>query len=252
MINNTIYNPFSLKGKKILVTGASSGIGRATAIECSRMGATLFITGRDKERLNQTFKELEGDGHVQIIADLTNNSQTEHLVDSLTEIDGVVHSAGVIPDSYISTFLVEEEDIIPIIKSNLIQVINLNSLLIQNRKLKKGGSIVHISSIIVKSPVICFSPYSISKGALLPYSKTLAAELTVKSIRVNTVLPAIIDTDMIKTTFGKQYINTDKDKYPFGYGQPEDVAWMCVYLLSDASRWITGSEFDMDGGYTLK
>ena len=247
-----MYNPFSLTGRTILITGASSGIGKAAAIECSRLGAKVCITGRNEKRLSETWMQLEGEGHMRHVADLTDMSQLEKLVDTLPPIDGVVHSAGIIPDHYTPASFIEEEDIMSIMRSNLIQITNLNSLLLQNRILKKGGSIVHISSFGVRYPIIGYSLYSMSKGALLLYSKTLATELIAKSIRVNAILPAMIDTDIIKNSFDSLHIDNDREKYPLGYGQPEDVAWMCIYLLSDAARWITGTEFDLNGGCTLQ
>ncbi len=239
------YNPFTLTGKTILVTGASSGIGRATAIECTRMGARVCITGRDAARLDETFRSLEGEGHIQLTADLTVEEQIVGMVKQLPLLDGIVHSAG------ITRFMLAKhiglDDIREVFDTNLNSVILLNRELLNTRRLNKGVSFVFISSVMHGTN---FHPgytlYSAAKGALLPVSDVLALELSAIKGRSNIVSPGAVETPMVEAF--EDYLDTDSARYQLGHGKPEDVAWMCVYLLSDAARWVTRSEFTIHGG----
>ncbi len=240
-----MYNPFSLAGKTILVTGASSGIGRATAVECSRMGARLCITGRDGKRLEETFLALEGEGHMQLTADLTDERQIADLVARLPMLDGIVHSAGVC--CFMPVRHIEAEDIRETMDINFTAVVILNRELILSNRLNTGVSFVFISSLMHCFSSSGYTLYAASKGALISVSLTLARELGHLKCRSNVVSPAMIDTPMA-LTLPEDVMMHDKARYPLGYGKPEDVAWACVYLLSDAARWISRSEFPIHGG----
>jgi NAD(P)-dependent dehydrogenase (short-subunit alcohol dehydrogenase family) len=247
-----MYNPFSLKGKTVFVTGASSGIGKAVAIEASKMGATVYITGRNKERLNDTFINLESGDHVQIIAELNTEKGISSLVDVVPGLDGIVHCAGI---SKPQLFQYSGQELL-----NEVMGINFNSPailsqeLLKNKKIRKGASIVFISSI---SGVYCSSlgssVYSASKGAINGLVKGMALELAPKLIRVNTVNPGMIDTNIFEAgSITHDQLKEDINRYPLKrYGKPEEVAFLAIYLLSDASQWVTGSCMVIDGGYTL-
>lgn len=245
-------NPFSLAGKIILITGASSGIGKAIAIECSKMGARIIITGRNKERLNETFSLLQGKEHQQIICDLKEEEGVNTIVNNLENIDGVVHCAGIakpLPFQFINNSVLAE-----VLRVNFMAPTLLSQQIVKSKKLKRNGSIVFISSI---SGVLCStvggSIYSASKGAVNGLVKGMALDLAPKGIRVNCVLPGMIDTNIFKNeTITQEQLDQDKKRYPLGrYGRPEEVAYAVIYLLSDASAWMTGSNVVIDGGYTL-
>lgn len=247
-----MYNPFSLYGKTILVTGASSGIGRATAIECSKLGAKLIITGRNIERLDETWEQLEGEGHLKIIANLTIENQQGDIVNSLPEIDGLVNSAGILKSLPFN--FIRKKDLLEVFDTNFFAPVLLSQRIIKARKFKKGGSIVFISSI--EGPLITHtgnSIYSASKSAVSAIAKSMAIELASKSIRVNCVLPGMTETPLINIDFiTKDQVEADKSLYPLRrYGKAEEIALSVIYLLSDASSWVTGSNLVIDGGITL-
>ncbi len=246
-------NPFSLINKLILVTGASSGIGRAIAIVCSQMGATVIITGRNSVRLSETYKSLHGENHQLFVADLANKNQLEALVDLLPKLDGFVCNAGIVKPLLLQ--LTEVEDISSILQINQIVPINLTRLLIQNKKLNKGSSLVYMSSINGNNCAMTGnSIYAASKGALTGFMKCVALELSSRAIRANCINPGMIETDLYRSSsFGEEDIEKDRLKYPLKrYGKPEEVAYAAVYLLSDATQWVTGSSLLIDGGYTLQ
>jgi NAD(P)-dependent dehydrogenase (short-subunit alcohol dehydrogenase family) len=245
-------SPFSISGKKIFITGASSGIGRCIAIECSKLGAKLIITGRDRTRLQETFNALDGDEHVQIIANLSESADISRLVTEVPLVDGVVHSAGI--TKILPFQFLKEEDINAVMKVNFVAPTIITQLLLKSKKLNKGASIVIISSI---SGVYCSSVaesiYSASKGALNGIVKAMAIEFAIKSIRVNSVNPGIIQTPFFSNgPITDEQLSEGVKKYPLKrYGKPEDVAYAAIYLLSDAAAWVTGSNLLVDGGYTL-
>ena len=246
------YNPFSLAGKTIFVTGASSGIGRSIAIECSKAGATLIISGRDEERLKETLHSLEGSVHRQIIADLQKQEDIPRLVEELPALDGVIHAAGIVKT--LPFPFINREDFSAIIETNLMAPAMLSQLLVKSKKMNKDSSIVFISSI---SGTRCAIPgnsmYSASKGAINGLMKNMALDLAPKKIRVNSIAPGMIETGLMKDgRITTEQLEEDMKRYPLKrYGKPEEVAWAAIYLLSDASNWITGSSLLLDGGYTL-
>ena len=246
------YNPFSLEGKTILVTGASSGIGKTTAIECSKMGAKLVITGRNEERLNHTLGDLEGEGHLALIGDLTSSEDIKNLVASMPELDGIVYNAGVgitVPLSFI-----KDEDLYRIFETNLFGTMRLNKDLLRKKKIRKSASIVFTSSISALFNTPGISLYGAAKAALLSYMRGCACELADKKIRANAVLPGMIQTDLINGgTLSEEDKARDMATYPLKrYGTPQDVAFAFIYLLSDASSWVTGTSLIVDGGKLMR
>lgn len=246
-----MHNPFTLLGKTILVTGASSGIGRSIAIESSKMGAKVVITGRNEERLKDTYSQLEGNDHEFVVADLSLKEDIERLHKELPVIDGLVNCAGLtIPKPF--KFL-SENDLKSVMEVNFEAPFFLTKNIVKAKKISKGGSIVFISSISgVKVSYVAGSIYSASKGAINGLCKGLAVELA-PNIRVNTVIPGMIYTNILSGgEISDQQLGDDIQRYPLKrYGKPEEVAYAVIYLLSDASSWTTGSNVLIDGGYTL-
>ena len=245
-------NPFTLEGRTILITGASSGIGRTTAIECSRMGARLIITGRDSDRLDEVCHELEGSGHQAIIADLTQEDQVESLLSQLPVIDGVVLCAG--QGTVVPFKMADRKKIDPIFEINYFAPVELMRQLIKKKKLANESSVVFVSSIGgVDSITIGNSIYGASKAALNSAMRFCALELAPKKIRVNSVCPGMVNTKLIKGgAVSEEQHQADMQKYPLKrYGEPEDIAHGIVYLLSNASSWVTGHSLFIDGGYTI-
>lgn len=248
------YNPYSLRGKKILITGASSGIGRGIAIECSRIGASVIITGRNKERLQETLCMMDHQQeHSMVIADLSSVEGVFTLADAVDNtIDGLVLCAGftiVKPFKYVS-----DKDLDDIMNVNYKAPVLLAQRLLKKKKISKGASIVFISSV---SGVFISAPagalYSGSKGAVNGIAKAMAIDLSSRGIRVNCINPGMVDTNIFaKGDITKEQLEDDVKNYPLGrYGKPEDIAYAVIYLLSDASNWVTGTNLKIDGGLTL-
>lgn len=246
------YNPFSLEGKTILITGASSGIGKATAIECSKLGARVIITGRNKERLNETFSELEGEAHQSYILDLTNYDELIPWINSIEPLDGVVLCAGVgytLPVKFSSVTKFKE-----IFEINLFSPTELNRCLFKQKKLKEGASIVFISSV---GGNIAFNPgnaiYGASKAALNSYMKFCAVEFAPRLIRVNSICPGMIHTPLIRRgAISDEQLQQCENSYPLKrFGTPKEIALGAIYLLSDASSWVTGTSLQIEGGGSL-
>ena len=245
------YNPFSLSGKTILVTGASSGIGRAIAVECSRMGATVILTARNAERLEKTLSMLEGTGHAVVAADLTEENDRKHLIESLPVLDGVVQNAGVF--NTVLTKNIQQKDLDYVLPPNLYAPILLQKELVKHKLLAKGSSVVFMSSIASLRPFIGNAVYTISKAGITGYAQVLALELAPKNIRVNCICPGIVRTDLTENSvFSTEEYKAEEMKYPLKrYGKPEEIAYMAVYLLSDASAWVTGTTMEVSGGINL-
>jgi NAD(P)-dependent dehydrogenase (short-subunit alcohol dehydrogenase family) len=247
-----MYNPFSLEGKTILVTGASSGIGRAIAIECSRLGATVILTARNEERLNKTLESLEGSNHIKIISDLQTEENISRLADQLPNLNGIVHAAGIgktLPFQFISS-----NELNNIFSVNFFAPVLLSQKLVKTKKITKEASIVFISSI--DGPVTAHagnSMYAASKGAVTAIAKNMAVDLASKKIRVNCILPGMTETPLIHTgDITQEQLDLDMKLYPLKrYGKPEEIAYAAVYFLSDASAWTTGANLIVDGGFTL-
>ena len=247
------YNPFSLEGKTILVTGASSGIGQSTAIECSKMGAKLIVCGRNKERLDQALSMLEGDGHSLFEGDLLDQDTIERLVKEVPLLDGVVLSAGrglTLPFQFCSRDKFDD-----IFNINFFSPVELLRLLSKKKKINQNGSVVFIVSIggILKY-TLGNSVYGTAKAALQSMVHYTAVELASKKVRVNGICPGMVDTPLIHGgTITEEQHAKDMENYPLKrYGKPKDIAYGAVYLLSDASSWVTGTSLVIDGGVTAK
>ena len=249
------YNPYSLAGKTLLITGASSGIGRVTAIECSKMGAKVIITGRSEERL----KEVHGllfDSRNQpewVVADMQTDEELICLVDTLPQIDGCVNNAGIsinVPIAFINRKKLQQ-----VLDVNTIAPILLTKQLIKKKKVNKGGSIFFTSSISGNDTVtVAHEMYSASKAAITGFMRNAALDLAVKGIRCNAVHPGMINTPMVHGgKYSVDQLQKDMDNYPLKrFGEPKEVAYAIIYLLSDASAWVTGHSIVIDGGLTLK
>ena len=249
MISN--YNPFSLEGKHILVTGASSGIGKATAEECAKCGASVVMTARNEDRLTSTLESLEGEGHSMFIADLTKQEELTALVDRMETLDGVVLCAG-INDKSIIKFL-NREHVDKMLATNFTAPVYLTQLLVKKKKLAKESSIVFISSISSFYPSVSNAMYASSKAALSQFAKVLALELMPQRIRVNSIAPAFVETGMLNKYEISDKMDEIRANAPFGrFLDPKEVAQASIYLLSDAAKLITGSELVMDGGFLIK
>lgn len=248
-----MYNPYSLNNKTILVTGASSGIGRSIAIECSKMGANVIITGRNIQRLNDTFSSLSGDNNLLFPADLSSYDEIRKLVDFCPALDGVSNNAGIakiVVVKFINKNILEE-----VFNTNTIAPIILTQLLVRNKKLKNPSSIVFTSSL---SGIYCVhygeSMYAASKGAINGFAKGAALDLSCQGIRVNCVNPSIIKTEIFENAgvLSDEQLNEKIANFPLRrLGNPTDVAFAQIFLLSNASSWITGINIPIDGGYTL-
>ncbi len=245
------YNPFSLEGKTILITGASSGIGRGIAITCSKMGATLILNGRNKTRLEETLSKLEGKGHQLMIADLNNDISIHDAIATLPILDGVVHCAGI--GQRVLCKMLTRNDVDTVMDTNFKSPVLLQQALMSNKKISKGASIVFIASIATWSPSTGNACYSASKAAIVSYANCLSIELAPRKVRVNCISPAMVWTDLVlQEGVDEEQLKEDEKKYPLKrYGTPEDIANLAVYMLSDASTWMTGSNVKISGGGKL-
>ncbi|MFH0866458.1 MAG: SDR family oxidoreductase [Bacteroidota bacterium] len=239
---------FELINRTILVTGASSGIGKQIAVSISETGGTVFITGRDEVRLNETFLSLKGENHKFLMADLSVESEIYALVDKLPLLDGVVHSAGI--TSHFPAKFIGTKQIFETFNINLYAPVLLMKQVLSKKLLKDSASIVFLSSIASKYPYYGGSMYTASKLALEGYCRTLALELSAKKIRANCLAPAMVQTSMLEKTeetISKETLDKIQSVHPLGFGKPEDVANAAIFLLSDASRWMTGQNIILGG-----
>jgi NAD(P)-dependent dehydrogenase (short-subunit alcohol dehydrogenase family) len=239
-----------LSNKTVLVTGASSGIGRQAAISISELGGKVIITGRNSNKLEETFKLLHGNGHHMRAADLVNEEERRELLNILPALDGLVHCAGIVGPT--PAKFIREEDIDKMFNINYRAPVLFTASILQKKKIDKGGSIVLMSSVVTQHPYFGGTLYAGSKGAVEAYTKTLALELVDRQIRVNCLSPGLVNTPLITDPAKednpeiveeslKKYIA----KYPMGVGEAEDVANAIVFLLSDQSRWISGTNIPM-------
>jgi len=251
MIREMDYNPFSLQGKTILVTGASSGIGQATAVACTRMGADVIITGRDAERLQAT-NEMMGGGKGLLIADLTVRDDVERVVASLPHLDGAVLCAG--NSTTLPLQFGTREKFDEMFDVNFFAPVELLRMMYKKKVLQKGASVVLIASI---GGTHSFMPgngvYGASKAALNSVMKYAAREYASRKVRVNSICPGMVDTPLIhRGTITEEQLAEDAKRYPLGrYGHPDDIANGTIYLLSDASAWLTGHDLVIDGGFSI-
>ncbi|MBF7093122.1 SDR family oxidoreductase [Flavobacterium sp. ALJ2] len=243
----------TLKDKNILVTGASSGIGRQIAIMASELGATVTVLGRNIERLNETISLLTGTGHKMFSVDLSVSSDIDQLIIESLPYDGVVFNAGIV--EYLPVKFLNDNKISSVFATNFDSNVILSQKLIKKKLLNKKGSLVFVSSISSKLGVPGTAMYAASKAALSSFSKVLASELAPQGIRSNSVCPGIIRTAMTEQAsdvVSQEELKKAESEYPLGYGEPSDVGGLIMYLLSDMSKWMTGSDLIIDGGFTLK
>jgi NAD(P)-dependent dehydrogenase (short-subunit alcohol dehydrogenase family) len=244
-----LENPFQLDGKTFLLTGASSGIGKAAAIAISKAGGTVIITGRNLERLQQTYSTLSGKGHFLFPADLNQSEEIHQLVDQLPGLDGIVFSAGI--TGHLPARFILEDDISSYFDTNYKAPVLLTSRILKIKKLNNKASVIFLSSIATKFPYYGGALYSSTKAAIELYSKVLAIELASKGIRSNCISPSFVKTPMVDSaaeTISDEVMEKFKKMMPLGFGEPEDVANAIIYLLSDASKWVTGSNLVLGGG----
>ncbi len=248
-------NPFSLEGKCILVTGASSGIGRGVAVACAIMGARVVLSGRNEVRLLETVASMPGEEHLVLSGDLNSEDTRKEIVEKMPELNGIVYCAG-ISQIQMAKFM-DLSSLESIFHTNVFSPLMLNTLLLKKKKMQKNSSIIFISSISgVYRSQIGEGGYGATKAALTGFVKSLALELSAQGIRVNTIHPGVVETPLLEVsngTFGEEELEALRQKYPLKrFGRPEDIAYCAVYLLSDASNWMTGSNILIDGGFTLK
>lgn len=253
-----MFNPFSLENKVILVTGASSGIGRQCAIDCSKMGAKVVLVARNQERLDETRSMMDGDGHLVVAQDLTDFESLPNVVKNIVAevgpLDGVLHCAGISNTEPLK--LVGVERLEEFFKANVFGAILLTKEVCKLKNYnKEGTSIVFFSSVMGIVGESCKSSYSLTKGALISGMRSLAVEYSKKNIRVNCVSPGVIETPI---NANQNYMKDPElraqfeAKHLLGIGQCSDISNACIYLLSGASRWVTGHNLVVDGGFTVR
>ena len=241
----------SLTGKHILVTGASSGMGKVFARMIAAEGAVVSLLARNEERLTQTLNSLNGEGHKVFVCDLTDDEQIKKVATELNPIDGAVFCAGI--NDYVPLKFVSQSKIEPIFKTNFYSQVILTQSLVKKKQINKGASLVFISSLSSKLGVPGTLLYASSKAALDSAVRVMAAEMAPQDIRVNSICPGIVKTEMLSGTniSEEQFVEQEKE-YPLGLGTPEDVGYAVLFHLSDGSRWLTGQSMIIDGGYSLK
>ncbi|OYQ43943.1 SDR family NAD(P)-dependent oxidoreductase [Flavobacterium aurantiibacter] len=252
-----MHNPFSLKDKNLIITGASSGIGRQTAIAASQMGARIILIGRSETALQQTAEQCITETRV-LSLDITNYEEVSVAVPSCIaefgKIDGVVHAAGISTTLPLKNITAEKMQ--PFFETNVFAAIHLSKIVCSvGNYNKSSSSIIFISSVMGVVGELGKTIYSLTKGAVIAGSKSLALELASKNVRVNAISPGVVVTPMSQNavyTQNQEAFEKTKSLHPLGLGEPTDIANACVFLLSDASKWITGINLIVDGGYTAK
>lgn len=246
------YNPYTLAGKTVLITGASSGIGKATAIECAKLKATCVLCGRNEQRLNETLNALEGSGHIAIAADLITGEGICAIVEQTPALDGVVCNAGI--NLMAPIYFLKPEDMDMVFRTNTIAPMNLINALLRKKRIKAQASLVFTSSMDAVNPDAGSSVYAASKAALASFMRSCAKELAPRKIRSNAIQLGLVETGMMHNGFvTEEDLEKNKENYLLKrYAQPEEIAWSIIYLLSDASRFVTGSILTIDGGATIK
>lgn len=247
-----MFNPFSVENKTILVTGAASGMGKATAITCAQMGAIVIVADYNYDGLQNTLSELEGDGHIGFQVNLADDSSWLDLLDNMPSVDGIANCAGIAnmnPFTFVS-----DEELHKVFSVNFYGPVMLVNKILKKKKLNKCGSVVFVAS--VDGPKIVHagnSVYSASKNALVGMARNMAIDLAGKKIRVNCVLPGTTDTPLIRTTnVTEESLAETAKTFPLKrFGTPQDMANAIIYLLSDASSFVTGTELVVDGGYSI-
>ncbi len=248
----------TLAKKNIVITGASSGIGRQIAIEASKYDANIILIARNQERLHETLTRMNQGNHLVFSLDITNYSELDAVINlsvqKLGKISGFVHSAGI---KFIIPFRnMKPEYYQQLFNINVISGFEFARIISKKNYISEsGGSFVFLSSVMGKLGKEGIVGYCASKAALTSSVKAMALELASKKVRCNVVLPGIVKTEMLKETFDSipedSYNELIKD-YPLGFGEPIDIDNLVLFLLSDNSKWITGTEIIIDGGYSAK
>jgi NAD(P)-dependent dehydrogenase (short-subunit alcohol dehydrogenase family) len=245
---------FSLEGKKILVTGASSGIGKQISVSLAAYGAELILTGRNTERLQETLDLLSyKKKHIAIPFDFINLEQIPDFISQLPKLNGVVHCAGIA--RYIPFKILTEKEIKLVMTINYEAPVLLTQSLLKDKILVKECSIVFIASISALIGAVATSIYAGSKAALVATTRSLALEIAPQKMRANCISPGIVVTpllDKVQESLSAEGLFEKEKLHPLGFGMPEDIANATIFLLSDASRWITGTNLIADGGYTCQ
>ncbi len=244
-------NVFSLNNKRILVTGASSGIGRAIAIECSKSGASVILTARNEEKLAETLHLMADGDHQIITADMTDESQVDSLAKSIEgKLDGVVLCAGINDKLIIK--MIGSQDVNKMFTTNYAGPVKLVQGLLKGKKINKFGSFVFMTSVSSFYPSVSNALYASTKAAIKQFSKVLALEVLSLKARVNCIEPAFVETDLINK-YPPEVLEEIRANYPLGrFAKPEEIAYATIYYLSDASQLVTGTSLVIDGGYTLR
>lgn len=241
-----------LSNKTILITGASSGIGKHAAIKISQQGATVIITGRNQSRLTETFNNLNGNNNQMIVADIENEEEINSLVVELPNINGLVHCAGIVGPTPVK--FIRKGDIDKLMRINFEVPVLLTARILLKKKLENNSSVVFMSTVATQMPYFGGALYNSSKAAIESYSKTLALELVKRGIRSNCLSPGLVNTPLIKkpVSDGQMEIVDESlaryiKKYPMGIGEPDDVANAIVFFLANESKWISGTNLVMGG-----
>ena len=253
-----MQNLFDLKNKTVLITGASSGIGKSAAIVCSLFGADCILVGRNEKRLKETFESLKNGNHCWFAQDIIKHSELKGLVEDAVSktnrISGFIHSADI--EVFFPLEVTTLDHYEKIFSVNVIAGFELAKHIIKKKNFNPGGgSLVFISSVLSSVGSPAKSVYCSSKGAITGGAKALALELAPRRIRVNSISPAMVNTGATKALLADT--NTEEKNeimksHPLGIGKPEDVAYSCAFLLSDSARWITGIDLKVDGGHTAQ
>lgn len=248
-----MINPMDLSGKKILVTGGSSGIGRATCIQLSRLGAQVIMMARNEQKLIETLEQMEGDNHLSYVYDLQDISGIESLMKKLISetgpLDGLVHCAGIAPMRSLN--MSTPKSVNDVFTINVFAFIELSRVFAKKGNFNPNSSIVVISSIASSQGEKAKVTYSASKGALNSAIRSMAVELADKKIRVNTVIAGFVETDMLEgyiSAAGEGAKIKILERQYAGFIPPESVANAIAYLLSKSSEYITGTDFVVDAG----
>ena len=251
-----MINLLTLQNKNIIITGASSGIGRQCAITASRLGATVALMGRNKQRLEETLSYMEHGNHLITAGDITVydtlGDTVARIVKHTGKISGFIHSAGIEMTKPLKSMAQNEYE--SLFATNVISGLELAKIISQKKHFaEEGASFIYVASVMGFLGQPGKVGYCASKGALVPATKAMALELASKNIRVNCLLLGIVETEMannlLETVPEERKYEIIK-RHPLGLGKPEDVAYYCAFLLSDLSRWVTGSSIVIDGGYS--
>ena len=245
-----MYNPFSIEGKNILVTGASSGIGRSICIECSKAGANIILTARNTERLKQTLSLMAPGNHKIVEADLTVAEYIQKLSDIDTVLDGVALVSGINDKMIIKKM--NESFVEKMLATNFSGPALLMQALLRKKRINKFASVIFMSSVSAFYPSVSNAMYAASKAAVNQFAKVLALEVLPLKARVNCIQPAFVETEMIQK-YGEEILDEIRKNYPLGrFAKPEEIAQAVIYFFSDATQLITGTSLVIDGGYTLR